>query len=435
MKWALGLGVTFLLLVLPTLGVAAEGTGLAPAEFVGTWDTGNLDETMRYEVKADGTYVRTAQEGEATDVSKGTWRLDGDTVTIVIEGEGGEVPLKVRKVDASHLDFWLAAEDKDEDATVVRWVRHDPKATKKAFPLAGTWELVDEGLHWSLKLDADGSYAFHRETRGKAKDSKGTWKEVPGTVLLLQDGNKDLMIGFNFRRLEGERLDLTLGIRSGTTKTWSRAKGDAPTPPPALLPVPSPVKQGPVGDWEVEGEALSVHIVIREDGTFLHELKTPTGTETSKGVWKVEGDKLIAKPDNEGVTYELTWKLYGENQLELYDPTEKETTVLTRKGTSGDVPWTGLSAEAEALVGTWMARSEAFELKVVLAKDGTFQQTLRSKEGASVTEGVFNVEGHTLLIVVKGKKGVQRLPFELEGKTLSFMNGEEVEVELVRQDG
>ncbi len=178
---------------------------------------------------------------------------------------------------------------------------------------------------------------------------------------------------------------------------------------------------------------MSVYIKLEEDGRFLHEMKSPGSKETSKGTWKVEGDKLLAKPDDEAATYELTWKLLDENRLSLYDPDEKETTVLSRKGTEFKPPWSTLSAEAKKLVGTWMARSDSMELSIVLTADGSFKQALRTKEGTQVTEGVFNVERQEILIVVKGEAHVQRMPFKLDGDTLEIIEDGQVTAELVRQ--
>ncbi len=227
MRWILALAA-FSLLSLPRTVFAEEGAGLASKDLVGAWDTATTDTKIHYDVQADGRYVRTVKVGWNSRQVGGTWRVEGDTVTILVDGDDEKITFRVRKVDDQNLDFWLKEDDQDEDATVRRWVRHDPDA-KEPTPLDGRWELEEEDLHWSLSLAPDGAYVFHRETRGNTVEDRGVWKALPGALTLMKDGKEDGLVHFNLRRLDDATLELTLGIRAGVPKTWKKG-GDRQPP-------------------------------------------------------------------------------------------------------------------------------------------------------------------------------------------------------------
>lgn len=105
-----GVGVAFLLSILPACGGAASAAGVyeldkdalqkamaadmpagTPAEMV----KGMLDSMkMSIELKADGTAVATVNMMGKDDGGTGTWKLTGDTISMTMKGKDGKEDTK-----------------------------------------------------------------------------------------------------------------------------------------------------------------------------------------------------------------------------------------------------------------------------------------------------------------------------------------------------
>ncbi|MCC7137364.1 MAG: hypothetical protein IT460_02905 [Planctomycetes bacterium] len=72
------------------------------------------------------------------------------------------------------------------------------------------------------------------------------------------------------------------------------------------------------GTWLARDATGEVRLVLRGDGTYAWTVRTPRGTTTTEGTYRVEGSVIVAEPRGEAVE-RVRWAMPADDRLELTD--------------------------------------------------------------------------------------------------------------------
>ena len=199
-----------------------------------------------------------------------------------------------------------------------------------------------------------------------------------------------------------------------------------------------PTKEaGIVGVWEVAEEGMRIEVTLEADGNFTNKVTAEGETETIRGTYEFKDGMLIARPQNDD-PLRFRAKLLDANRLRIQEETG-EVTVLTRKkkarrGFFGTRVKEPKPKPDGRMVGDWLMRSAELQLRIVLRADGTYEETVRTKEGTETTKGRYEVSGG--MLVARPESGAEpvRLKARLvDDDTLELLDADGNGVQLKRQ--
>ncbi len=219
---------------------------------------------------------------------------------------------------------------------------------------------------------------------------------------------------------------------SGTTAaTDNDGTGSSTTAPVSTTDPYEALAKGIIGKWTDSANMSGYHFY--EDGTVemtyvnltVPIINVPING-TSKGMYTLEGDKLVTKFSIYSATIENTYTVKLENNmLSMKDHEDGETATYARataeassSASSGTTDTTApiASADDSELVGSWV-NSDSTE-KYVFNTDGTASITIDDKS----YKGVYMVIDDTLTVQysVKSKKVTDKYTFTTSKNTLSL---------------
>lgn len=367
------------------------GKGMEP--LAGTWvsDDGKMELTLG----TSGTYGKRFQiTPEAHMDLHGRAICEDGVLKVWISGRDGtstdEFKLK-QDGDVLHLT--------DSEGKTVRYRRTkkpeedlEKEADEEDLPpreelIVGEWEVDAEDATWWFSFSKAGQFVskYVVKKTGVGGGKVGTWK-LDGDAIVFhytKSGNY-LRQGF----LVTHRDAIEIIDSKGDVLRLYRKGADLSPGGPAALP----------GTWTAKQDGATVKMLLRPDGTMVHEQHGAEGSGHMWGRYRVAGGTLRLYLDRQGEK-RFGFKMPDDDTLVLAPGTANEVTMVRVDPAPKPTP------APKGIVGVWVAEDEEVRYEVALNADGSFTNTMTSKTtgGApTVIRGAYEFGGGTLVARPQG---------------------------------
>lgn len=181
------------------------GSGSVPSrsDLVGTWTSTEGGETESYELRNDGTFVMTSDDGEDQWTDEGTWSFGSGIITLIFEGSESEEGYTITWREEFSTRVAIV------DGMLYIGVAH--RTSGSGSGLAGTWQYDETEEEEESETGPEGSYSG---SGGYEYEERTT---VTGSAFTSNWSERE------FEEEDGETYDET---ESGTQAGTARTDGD-----------------------------------------------------------------------------------------------------------------------------------------------------------------------------------------------------------------
>ncbi|MGA2496575.1 MAG: hypothetical protein ABSH20_02470 [Tepidisphaeraceae bacterium] len=156
------------------------------------------------------------------------------------------------------------------------------------------------------------------------------------------------------------------------------------------------------GVWVLATDQFNIESTYAPDGTYTCNIKPADApVRTIAGKYSIDGAKLSVRIDGRDQAATYTFRLRGDDTLELTDE-NGNSSRMQRK--AGDKP-----NATSPIAGEWMLRNQQLEFRLTLNADGTFERVTRAGGREERLRGAWKLDGERCELA--GEDG-KKFPFK-----------------------
>lgn len=189
------------------------------ADLVGKWFVKDEKLSVHITLNEDGTFVHILTSKSGEERTRGTWKLEKDTLVADPENEDAIYRLKWRLIDINRL---MLIDEGENETTVLQREGTQPtrldlgRLTAEAKTMVGEWLARGEGLEVRLSLRADGTFT-QVMTKGEESATTTGQFNVKGGQLLALPVDEIAVTKLRVRLIDNDTLEI-VDAEGGTSR-------------------------------------------------------------------------------------------------------------------------------------------------------------------------------------------------------------------------